>query len=259
MRAKRSLLAIRRMYLAGHPGGAQVAEPDQLRQPAAARLHRLGDLAFELAELAVEAAQLLDPAQGEGGLDALLAGEQPLGSLEPHARVKVADLPLVAGAERDEVEMEPVRGPDPLGQKLGAVIAEQLQIAGERVDPHRRQPLFARGHPGDRQRVPRVALAVAAQALSLSFGQRAAHIDDLFAPLEQEAGDPTSHPAAAFDPEPALARHQLQHPGMQSAVRSWLVAEHARGELAAELVDQRDRERALVRIDPNRDHNDLLR
>jgi len=29
-------------------------------------------------------------------------------------------------------------------------------------------------------------------------------------------------------------------------------------ELAAELVDQRHRQRALVRVDPDRDHNDLL-
>jgi hypothetical protein len=67
--------------------------------------------------------------------------------------------------QRDEVGVEPVRGPDPFGHQLGAVVAEQLQIAGERVKPDRRQ-LLAGGHPGDREHVGQRNLAVTANTYS---------------------------------------------------------------------------------------------
>ena len=60
-------------------GGAEVADPDQAGQAAAAGLHRLGDFALELLDLAVEAAQRVDPPPGELCLDAALArlGRRP--------------------------------------------------------------------------------------------------------------------------------------------------------------------------------------
>ena len=152
--------------------------------------------------------------------------------------------------------MQPVRGPDPLGQQLRAVVAKQLQITRQRVDPDRRQLLLARGDAGDRERVAPVALPLPSEPRSLPVGQRAAHVDDLLALLEQEAGDPATDPARALDPEPPLPRRLRCDPGMQRRVGARVVAELARGELPAELVDQTDSKRALVRIDPDRDHQD---
>src|SRR5262249_31079006 len=120
----------------------------------------------------------------------------------------------------------------------------------------RRQPLLAGGHTRNRERVARIALPLAAQPLSLPFGQRAAHVDDLFVALEQKAGDPAADPPAALNPEPPLVRRQLQHPDIKRPVGARLITEHARSELAAELVDQTDSERAFVRVDPDRDHPD---
>lgn len=48
--------------------------------------------------------------------------------------------------------MEPVRDPGALALQLLPVIAEQLQIARRRVNPHRRQPLLPGGDARDRER-----------------------------------------------------------------------------------------------------------
>jgi hypothetical protein len=242
--------------LADDPACAQVADPDQLRQSAAELLHRLGDAAFELADLFVEPVQRLDAPAGELRLHARLPLQQPSCLLESWPRVERGQAVLVAGAERDEVGVQPVGGPDALAQELLAVVAEQLQIARRRVGPDRRQPLLAGGHACDRERVPGVALAAAAHPLPLTIGQRAAHVDDRLAFAEQEASDAAPDPAGALHPEAPRARSLLDHPGVQRPVCAWLVRELPCRQLTAELVDETDRQRVLVRVDPDRDQDE---
>ena len=64
-------------------------------------------------------------------------------------------------------------------------------------------------------------------------------------------------PAAALDPEPPLPSALLAHPGVQALMPGRVVGEALDRKLTAELVDDADRERALVRIDPDEHHLDL--
>ncbi|RIK07052.1 MAG: hypothetical protein DCC49_10765 [Acidobacteria bacterium] len=57
--------------------------------------------------------------------------------------------------------------------------------------------------------------------------------------------------------EPALPWRLPAHPGMKPPMPTRLVRELADDELPAELVDDADGERALVRVDPNEHHLDL--
>jgi hypothetical protein len=145
--------------------------------------------------------------------------------------------------------------PGALGEQLVAVVGEQLQIPGGRVGSRRRQ-LLPRGHTGDRMGVARIALAVPAQPHPLTLGHVTAHIAHVLALLEQEAREPVAEPAAALDPEPPLPRRPPAHPGMQPPVTPRLIRELVDRQLPAELVDHADRERALVRIDPDEHHLD---
>src|SRR5690349_10486924 len=121
---------------------------------------------------------------------------------------------LVAGAERDQVSMQPVRGPDPLAEQLPAPVAEQLQITGSEGELKTRQPLPCR-HARDRQGVAEIALALTAEPPSLAVAERAADIADVLAGADEQARERVRDPTSALDPEPTRLRRERERPRLQ--------------------------------------------
>jgi hypothetical protein len=204
------------------------------------RVELLLDLALKLPDLGVQAAQRLDSPASQARLQRGLRGEQSFGRREARRRVEPRDGALVAEAERDEVEVQPVDGACPLREQLPAVVTEQLQVALRRAchaggsssrAGARAIASASRGSlsppPRNRRRCRSVSEPRTSTTL-LAFG-------------EQEAGHPASDPAAAFDPEALLARRQRCHPGEQCPMGPSFVSELALGEFAAGLVDQNER------------------
>jgi len=112
--------------------------------------------------------------------------QQPGGGPDLGRARKLGHLVLVAGHDDDQVGVDPVYQPDPFGDQLTAVVAEDPQLLSRVVGaPRRHQVLLAGGDPGDRQGVDRVRLAGGGAVSPFPHGEPARHLPDIEPDLDQ--------------------------------------------------------------------------
>ena len=130
------------------------------------------------------------------------------------------------------------------------MVGEQLELDEDLGALRRAQPLSARHHARDRDRVSGIRLATRRVSLALSVGQERRHLDH-FAGLEQMPRPPGAVAARSLDADyPALARGA--GPPKQALMTRKVVGKFSCSHHPTELVKCRGGKRALVRVDSDR-------
>jgi hypothetical protein len=154
--------------------------------------------------------------------------------------------------EDAQVRVEPVAGPG-LGDDRGrASLGQELQIPGPVGEAHRGQVRLGQGHPGDRERVPGVALARAPGPAALAAGQLRRDLDDIEPRRDEMPGEDRPVRGGALDPDPHVGLREPRHPGRECRVPGRLIAERPLLAGQAQLVHEARCERVPVGVDPDR-------
>ena len=145
-----------------------------------------------------------------------------------------------------------VAGPG-LGDDRGrASLGQELQVPGPVGQAHRGQAGLGQGHPGDRERVPRVALAGAAGPATLAVGQLGRDLDDIEPRRDEVPGKGRPVRGRALDPDPQVRLAKRRHPGCEGPVAGRVVGKLVLIAGHAQPVDETCREGCLVGVDPDR-------
>jgi len=155
-----------------------------------------------------------------------------------------------AGGQLGEKPVQPVDGLDPLAGQLLAAVGEHPQRLELLVVGQHSQPAGADRDRRDRVRVVGVGLAVVPGVEQPGSGrQLGRHVHDVFAVGQEPLRQRPAGAVAAFDrPDPLRpGLDVLAHRGVPDLVG----AEPTRGQHRLPVVDDLDRRRQLVGIDPN--------
>jgi hypothetical protein len=159
----------------------------------------------------------------------------------------------IARCERPKIGVEPVADARLLGHQVLAGLDQELQLEGPVDEPDRRQVRLAQGHPGDGQRVTRIALAGPSRPDPFSPRELRWDLADDPAGRHQESGEGCPEARRALNADDRLLA-RLSRPLEERAMTGRVVVECLLGEDRAELVDVAGRQRRLVGIDPERCH-----
>ena len=95
---------------------------------------------FSVCCLGVDGENPLEAAPAQYGADAVVLGDQGERGSDPGAGGQVGDLVVIAGAQPDELGMDPVDQGATLDDQVLAVVQQGSQVSGRAdCEPHRRQ------------------------------------------------------------------------------------------------------------------------
>lgn len=158
----------------------------------------------------------------------------------------------LSGKEFSQKRLEPVDGLDPAPSQRLSSVGEDPQRLELAVDLQHTQRGGADRDDRDRVRIERVGLPVVAGVEEPDpAGELGRDIDDLLTGLEQPLGQRSSHAVSAFD-RPHPLRPGLRV-GPHRRIAGLVGGEPTRSEQPLVVIDDLDRGRRLVGIDPDDD------
>ena len=162
----------------------------------------------------------------------------------------------VSGQEDDEIRVDPVAQLRRLGDELVPRGHEEPQVLTPVGEPDRGKRLLPGRHPGDRERIRRIALAGSMRPQALAMRQVGRHVPDVEARRSQPTCRSRAISAAPLDADPIDG--ERAGPVRECHMTGSIVAERPLVDRRPEFVHRTARKRRLVAVDPDDLHRCAL-
>ena len=172
-------------------------------------LYERADLPLERGALHIQLSEPSEIRAGELGSPAGQTVEETGDRSAVAGPGEVRDLALVVSGKHDQVRVEAVRNPSPLTHPHVPRIDEDLEILGDPGHRDRGEALLAKGHPGDREGVARIALARPAEVPALAIGEHRGHLNNPLTRSHEQPRQGRAERARVLDPEAPLRAVRL--------------------------------------------------